>query len=116
MTAHTLERDGDLPLSFSGECIGTGGASGREGRRVVVRIYRTDGGNYLAHVDRFTVGPQGDLLDQGPRTCSPPTTDPMVMLAWLRSDNSYGTLGPASLDAWRDACEEWGGAAVEVVR
>ena len=115
-TRHTLERDDDLPLTFTGWVIGAGITFGHCGRQCVVTIYRTAGDHIIAYVDMHTLDPQGHLLDQGPRTASPPGSSSDV-LAWLRKSNG-GRLGMASVKAWERACitcPDLGDAVEEVI-
>ncbi len=108
---HRIERDGGRDLTFKGWLIGegshgTGGNSGYESdwtRGVKVYVYLTTGGNLVTAAERWSRW-QGE----GGICTAASHKSPSQALAWLKGDSSKGTLGPASKEAWENACDTWG--------
>ena len=49
MDTHIVKRDGDKPLTFSGEEIGVASSYSGQPRWFEVEIYRTESGKYVVH-------------------------------------------------------------------
>ena len=108
----TITRTGEPPLRFAGFEIGSGEVEVGTGRRVLVRIYKTKGGKYVASVDSITKW-QGEH----DTTSAKSFVTPEEVVEWLRSDND-GRLGRASQEACEEAAkndEAFGKAFVEEV-
>lgn len=116
MEKHTITRDGDKPIVFTGERIGEGSTHSNQGsnefRYTDVYIYRTKGGKYVVDVQHITRW-QGE---QSTSTAAALDT-PDDVIAWLKEDND-GNLGRASQEACEEAAkndEAFGKAFVEEV-
>ena len=116
MEKHTITRDGDRPIVFTGELIGSGSTHSNQGsnefRYTDVYIYRTKGGKYVADVQHITRW-------QGERSTSKAAAlnTPAEVVEWLKDDND-GALGRASQEACEEAAkndEAFGKAFVEEV-
>lgn len=96
MDKHTIKRDGLPPIAFTGELVGSGSneiqGGNRANRWTRVEIYRTQGGRYVAAVNRFTIW-EGES-DHFTAT-SKPTAGEIV--EWLKGDEE--TLGRVSQEA-----------------
>lgn len=100
-----IERDGDLDVAFTGWPIGTGahGAGGNAGtdgwtRGTEVTVYLATTGQIAIHVRQWTRW-QGEH----DRNRAGVANTAAKALAWLRED-AGGSLGPASKQAWEEAC------------
>jgi len=97
MEKFIISRDGLPPISFLGECIGTGSNHSHQGPRqnrwTVVKIYKTKGGHYVAYVHYFTCY-EGESDTR--RAVASATAGELI--DWLRDDNA-GTLGTVSQEA-----------------
>lgn len=104
---HTVERDGEIPLEFSGRVLGEGRQEAGRGWTWVV-VYRTEAGALVTAVE------QG--LDDGRHRARAAIHDTATeAIDWLRED-AGGSLGRASRDALsdaRDRDEDFAAAAVE---
>lgn len=100
---HVLERDGDLPLRFWGDKIGTASHT-RDGRRgecgTEVNIYVTSSGKLVTEVFQWNVE------KSRPRRKAQAHSTPSEALAWLKQD-ANGVLGTTSKEAWLKACETY---------
>lgn len=101
-----LDRDGDLPLRFWGDKIGSSRRSrfaekyGTRGTEV--NIYVTSSGKLVTEVRQWQV--HKDVKRQ--RRAAESHTTPAEALAWLKQD-ANGVLGPTSKKAWIQACEAY---------
>lgn len=99
-----LERDGDLDLAFKGRVIGFGEHGNNNGPRsnwtrgTYVTLFRTVSNTYIARVHQWT---QWDGESSVTR-CAVSNAGADLLL-WLK-DDAGGKLGPASKEAWEDAC------------
>jgi hypothetical protein len=104
---HLLERDGDLPLRFWGDKIGSGRretSDERHGKRgTQVNIYVTSSGKLVTEVHQWKLHPD---LTRYRHACQAHSA-PAQALAWLKAD-AKGVLGSASKKAWLQACETYG--------
>ena len=102
---YRVERDGNLDLVFTGEKIGegsygTGGEhSGDWTRGTDVQIYLTEGGSIVTDVTQWSRW-QGESSVHRAAVHSTGGE----ALAWLIAD-CHGDLGPASKEAWEEACK-----------
>jgi len=101
---HRIPRDGGRDLEVHGWLIGEG-SHGYGGtypsdwtRGTVVRIYRTVSGRYVTAVRQWSAW-EGESDSHRAAVCD----EPEGVLRWLVDDAS-GKLGPASKEAWRNAC------------
>lgn len=101
-----LDRDGDLPLRFWGDKIGTarrlhsGGPRGDLGTEV--NIYVTSSGKLVTEVHQWQESQQ---ISRNRRTAVA-HSDPGAALAWLKED-ANGVLGSTSKEAWLKACDTY---------
>jgi hypothetical protein len=106
--AHRITRDGERDLGFTGRVVGagtcgTGGSSGYAcdwNRGTDVNIYLTVGGRIVTAVHQWSMW-QGERDSY--RAAVHDT--PAAALVWLVED-AGGELGPASKEAWEEACSE----------
>lgn len=101
-----LERDGDLPLRFWGDKIGTArhtrSGNRRGDRGTEVSIYVTSSGKLVTEVHQWQVLPD----KQRSRRAAMAHRSPEDALAWLKKD-AKGVLGSASKEAWLQACSAY---------
>ncbi len=103
---HTIQRDGDRDLALNAWIIGRGevrvppDASTVE-RGTTVEIFLTDNGRLLASRAAWTRRP--GVAEAVSRYTSMPETMPEALYRWLLKDGK-GKLGPASKQAWTEAC------------
>lgn len=93
MKSTTIKRDGQPPIRFTGDEIGCGSTRDHNSSRwVTVAIYRTQGGRYVAHVERVSQW-------QGERSTSDAASFGTAgeVIEWLRGSESG--LGRASQEA-----------------
>jgi hypothetical protein len=102
---YKLVRQGDRPLAFRGEIIGTG-EIGNERSGVTIRIYRTEAKHYIAEIERRNIRgnsyQQYDVESPPYRNASHGAT-PAEIIDWLKEGER--SLGKASQDAIEKACE-----------
>ncbi len=114
MEKFTITRDGLPPIAFTGERIAAATSKtgiNDAGRWVNVSIYRTQGGAFVAAVERIT---QWDKERSAYAAASRKTAGELI--DWLKKDD--GTLGTVSQEAVEEAVKrapEFAAAWVEVV-
>ena len=109
ITTHTIERDDDLPMRFEGRLISKAGSSRNNSRGTEVSIFVTRRGTIITAIAQWQPGRD--------RSRAAAHVSGEEALKWLKED-SQGSLGRASLHAWRAACRDWpplNGLDVEVV-
>lgn len=98
---HTLDRDGYPPLTFTGELIGEGSNAIDNGnhanRWTDVAIYKTQGGKYVAAIDRHT-----QWAGEKSRSSVQHFTSPKDVIKWLKEGEDH--LGGVSQEAVEEAC------------
>lgn len=96
---YTITRDGQPPLRFAGEVIGSSSSRtpDNDTRGTDVTIYRTKGGKFVAEVYRWTRW-QGESS----RTSAASRPTFAKVIDWLRSENGE-ILGRISQEAIEDA-------------
>jgi hypothetical protein len=100
MEKYTIRRDGLPPIAFTGEPIAAASNHSHQGpnqnRWVNVEIYRTQGGAYVAAVERRTCWQgESDAFSAAARKTAAEVID------WLKKDD--GTIGDVSQDAVEQA-------------
>jgi hypothetical protein len=113
MQKHTIKRDGDRPIVFTGELIGKGdnqvGSDGnRANRWTEVAIYRTKGRRYVAELTRHTCW-QGE----SDRRSAGSFATAGELIEWLKEGED--SLGSVSQEAVEDAAKNDDGFAAEWV-
>jgi hypothetical protein len=101
MEKHTIKRDGLPPIAFTGERIASATSktgTNDAGRWVDVEIYRTQGGSYVASVERIT---QWEKERSAYAGASRKTAAELI--DWLKKDD--GTLGAVSQEAVESAAK-----------
>ena len=109
---YIITRDGACPIAFVGELIGFGSnKNGQDGRWVIVEIYRTQGGKFVARINHFTCY-QGE---ENQRAAISVATA-VEVIEWLKEGNK--NVGSVSQKAIQDAVaddEQFAAAWVEQV-
>jgi hypothetical protein len=103
---HTIERDGDRDLALNAWVIGRGEVratpdAAKVERGTTVEIFLTDNGRLLASRAAWTRRP--GVAEAVSRYASMPEAMPEALYRWLLNDGK-GKLGPASKEAWTQAC------------
>ena len=97
MQKHTIIRDGNPPITFTGEELSSATSEDHNSTRwTEITIYRTKGGKIVAHVERFTrwEGESGHDTAEA-------FDDFGQAIEWLKGDE--GTLGRVSQQAVEEA-------------
>lgn len=98
---HRIRSDGHKDLSFTGEVIGKGSRNDQSGfRGTLVLIFKTAGGNYVAHVHQWSSWQEESAVNRAEVFKG---DQPEDIYNWLVED-AGGILGPASKEAWEEAC------------
>lgn len=97
-----VERDGSLPLRFTGRLIGANAIDEDVPRGTSVRVFVTRSAKIVTSVRQWQRG-RGASRE---RNAAAVHETPAEALAWLVEDGR-GRLGSASCEAWRKACAAW---------
>lgn len=91
-----LDRDGQLPIAFTGHLVATSTYDGGARGWSRTDIYKTITGKIVVHVTQGRDGSE--------RSAAFASADPESVLDWLRTDGRNGKIGLSALEAWDDAC------------
>jgi hypothetical protein len=101
MQEYKLVRQGQAPLTFTGEVIGKGEIGGEQSG-VTIRIYRTKGNLYVGEIERRNRNIRNPLDEMPPYRNAAHSSSAAEIINWLREGEE--TLGKASQDAVEEAC------------